>query len=110
MASTAQSNDPLHVFFFPFMSPGHLSPMIDIARLFASHGTKATILATPQKITRFQTILNRDQHTTNNNNIIDLLVLDFPYSEANLPENYENLDTLPSRNLSYNFTKAIMTL
>ncbi|XP_065616027.1 UDP-glycosyltransferase 73C3 [Quercus suber] len=100
MASTAQSNDPLHVFFFPFMSPGHLSPMIDIARLFASHGTKATILATPQKITRFQTILNRDQHTTNNNNIIDLLVLDFPYSEANLPENYENLDTLPSRNFS----------
>ncbi|KAM3737107.1 hypothetical protein ACB098_09G030500 [Castanea mollissima] len=56
------------------MSPGHLIPMIDIARLFASHGAKATILATPQNITRFQTILNRDQHTTtNNNNIIDLL-------------------------------------
>ncbi|KAM4078310.1 hypothetical protein ACB094_09G027600 [Castanea mollissima] len=94
------------------MSPGHLIPMIDIARLFASHGAKATILATPQNITRFQTILNRDQHTTtnNNNNIIDLLVLDFPYSEAKLPENCENLDTLPSRNLSYNFTKAIMML
>ncbi|KAL4605484.1 hypothetical protein ACB092_09G032500 [Castanea dentata] len=113
MASvTAQSNGPLHVFFFPFMSPGDLIPMIDIARLFASHGAKATILATPQNITRFQTILNRDQHTTttNNNNIIDLLVLDFPYSEAKLPENCENLDTLPSRNLSYNFTKAIMML
>ncbi|KAL4605486.1 hypothetical protein ACB092_09G032700 [Castanea dentata] len=114
MASvTAQSNDPLHVSFFPFMSPSHLSPMIDIARLFASHGAKATILATPQNITCFQIILNRDQHTTTNNNninIIDLLILDFPYSEANLPENCENLDTLPSQKLSYNFTKAIMML
>ncbi|KAF3441848.1 hypothetical protein FNV43_RR15763 [Rhamnella rubrinervis] len=40
----------LHIFFFPFMPPGHLIPIVDIARLIASHGIKVSIATTPHNI------------------------------------------------------------
>lgn len=99
----------LHVFFFPFMSPGHLIPMVDMARLFASHGVKSTIITTPLNLSRFRSII--DRHNCSSNYVpIDLHVLDLPFSAAGLPENCENLDSLPSRLMSYNFSKAIMML
>ncbi|KAK9290927.1 hypothetical protein L1049_009106 [Liquidambar formosana] len=87
------------------MSPGHLIPMIDMARLFAAHGVKATIITTPLNVSRFQSILDRDQ-----NSRIHLLVLDFPNAAADIPENCKNLDSLPSRSISSNFSKAVMML
>ncbi|EOY07880.1 UDP-Glycosyltransferase superfamily protein, putative [Theobroma cacao] len=90
------------------MSPGHLVPMIDMARLVATHGSKATVITTPRNISRFQTILNGDHQSGNLQ--INLLTLDFHFSAADLFETSENLDTLSSRHLSYNFSKAIMTL
>ncbi|RLN28738.1 scopoletin glucosyltransferase-like [Panicum miliaceum] len=44
------SNDeqqPLHILFFPFVAPGHLIPVADMAAIFSSHGVKCTILTTP---------------------------------------------------------------
>ncbi|KAI9153086.1 hypothetical protein LWI28_005733 [Acer negundo] len=104
MAAKAQPHDDhqLHLFFFPFMSPGHLIPMTDIARIFASHGTKATIIATPQNISRFQSIIDRDDHRQS----INILKIEFPFAAADLPPNCESLDSLPSRGLTYNFSKA----
>lgn len=37
----------LHIFFFPFMAPGHMIPMIEMAKLFASRGVKSTLITTP---------------------------------------------------------------
>ncbi|KAH7553561.1 hypothetical protein JRO89_XS12G0026900 [Xanthoceras sorbifolium] len=106
-ATTQQPHEQLHVFFFPFMSPGHLIPMTDMARIFASHGTtKATIITTPQNISRFESIIGRDD----NRQSISILKMDFPSAAANLPPNCESLDALPSRGLSYNFSKASMML
>ncbi|KAL5742959.1 hypothetical protein ACOSP7_029691 [Xanthoceras sorbifolium] len=106
-ATTQQPHEQLHVFFFPFMSPGHLIPMTDMARIFASHGTtKATIITTPQNISRFESIIGRDD----NRQSINILKMDFPSAAANLPPNCESLDALPSRGLSYNFSKASMML
>lgn len=105
MASITKSHDQLHVFFFPFMSPGHQIPMIEIASILASHGVKSTVISTPQNVSRFEATINRDDQQ-----LINLLLFDFPSAAANLPLNCENLDTIPSRNLSYNFSKAIMML
>lgn len=98
-------HEQLHVFFVPFMSPGH---QIDMARIFASRGVKATILTTPLNISRFESTINRDDY--HHHNPIKLLLLNFPSTAANLPPNCENLDAIPSRDLSYNFSKAIMML
>ncbi|KAH9671459.1 UDP-glycosyltransferase 73C3 [Citrus sinensis] len=87
------------------MSPGH---QIDMARIFASRGVKATILTTPLNISRFESTINRDDY--HHHNPIKLLLLNFPSTAANLPPNCENLDAIPSRDLSYNFSKAIMML
>ncbi|KAL5807329.1 hypothetical protein ACOSQ4_030062 [Xanthoceras sorbifolium] len=106
-ATAQQPHEQLHVFFFPFMSPGHLIPMTDMARIFASHGTtKATIITTPQNISRFESIIGPDD----NRQSINILKMDFPSAAANLPPNCESLDALPSRGLSYNFSKASMML
>ncbi|KAF9603610.1 hypothetical protein IFM89_037109 [Coptis chinensis] len=36
----------LEVIFIPFLAPGHMIPMVNIARLFATHGVNATIITT----------------------------------------------------------------
>ncbi|XP_072964428.1 UDP-glucose flavonoid 3-O-glucosyltransferase 7-like [Typha angustifolia] len=37
----------LHVFFLPFLAPGHMIPMLDIAALFAGRGVRTTVVTTP---------------------------------------------------------------
>ena len=37
----------VHIFFFPFKAHGHMIPTIDMAKVFASRGVKATIVTTP---------------------------------------------------------------
>ncbi|KAK2658104.1 hypothetical protein Ddye_011156 [Dipteronia dyeriana] len=104
MAAKAQPHNDhqLNVFFFPFMSPGNLIPMTDMARIFASHGTKATIIATSQNISRFQSIIDRDDHRQS----VNILKIDFSFAAADLSPNCESLDSPPSRGLTYNFSKA----
>ncbi|KAG6793161.1 hypothetical protein POTOM_002352 [Populus tomentosa] len=53
-------NSPPVEMFFPFVGGGHQVPMIDIARVFASHGAKATIITTPKHSLSFQTSIHRD--------------------------------------------------
>jgi abscisate beta-glucosyltransferase len=49
------------MFFFPFYGGGHQIPMIDTARVFASHGVASTILTTPSTALQFQNSITRDQ-------------------------------------------------
>lgn len=53
MGSAGVTNDgtgctghKLHIFFFPVMAPGHMIPMIDMAKLFTARGVKSTLLTT----------------------------------------------------------------
>nr|TKS08108.1 abscisate beta-glucosyltransferase-like [Populus alba] len=55
------NSPPVEMFFFPFVGGAHQVPMIDIARVFASHGAKATIITTPKHSLSFQTSIHRDQ-------------------------------------------------
>ncbi|XP_057420725.1 abscisate beta-glucosyltransferase-like [Lotus japonicus] len=49
------------MFFFPFVGGGHQIPMVDTARVFASHGVTSTILTTPSNVHHFQNSITRDQ-------------------------------------------------
>ncbi|KAK7400765.1 hypothetical protein VNO78_12071 [Psophocarpus tetragonolobus] len=57
----ATETSSIEMFFFPFVGGGHEIPMIDIARVFASHGATSTILATPSNTLHFQNSITRDQ-------------------------------------------------
>uniref|UniRef100_A0A5B6ZH07 Glycosyltransferase n=1 Tax=Davidia involucrata TaxID=16924 RepID=A0A5B6ZH07_DAVIN len=86
----------LHVFFFPLMAHGHMLPILDMAKLFASCGVRTTIITTP---------LNASVFTKTINNL-GIRVIKFPAVEAGLPEGCENADQLPSLEMIPNFFKA----
>ncbi|KAL9429457.1 hypothetical protein AB3S75_031297 [Citrus x aurantiifolia] len=97
----------LHFVLIPLMSPGHLIPMIDMARLLAEHGIKVTIVTTPLNTTRFNTTVKR---AVESGLSIQLLQLEFPSVESGLPQGCENMDKLPSRDLIKNFFHAASML
>lgn len=93
----------LHFVLIPLMSPGHLIPMIDMARLLAQHGVLATIVTTPLNAIRFNSTIQR---ASDSGLPIQLLSLRFPSTEAGLPHGCENVDKLPSRILIKNLFAA----
>ncbi|KDP25003.1 hypothetical protein JCGZ_23986 [Jatropha curcas] len=57
------NSPPVEIFFFPFVGGGHQIPMIDMARVFASHGARATIITTPKNALSFQKSIDREQNS-----------------------------------------------
>ncbi|KAL4606012.1 hypothetical protein ACB092_09G071400 [Castanea dentata] len=92
MASQSQICQ-LHFLFIPLISQSHLIPFTEMAKLFAHHGVKVTIVLTPLNAARFNTILEQAKASNLN---IEFVSLRFPGQEAGLPEGCENLDALPS--------------
>lgn len=62
----------LHIFFFPLMAPGHIIPMINLAKLFQMHGAKTTILTTPTCTSLLHDQINQSRKS---GYIINLLIL-----------------------------------
>ncbi|KAF5750444.1 UDP-glycosyltransferase 73C1-like [Tripterygium wilfordii] len=90
----------LHFALFPFMAQGHITPMIDIAKLFAEHNVMITIITTPVNAARFKPILDRAMES---GLPIQLLLLQFPCAAAGLPDGCESMDMLPSLDLGSKF-------
>ncbi|KAG2704555.1 hypothetical protein I3760_05G008400 [Carya illinoinensis] len=84
----------LHIFFFPLMAPGHMIPIIDMARLFTTQGVKATIITTPFNEPLVAKTIERTKTCSGFN--IDIKTIKFPAVEVGLPEGCENIDSLPS--------------
>ncbi|XP_042506754.1 scopoletin glucosyltransferase-like [Macadamia integrifolia] len=81
----------LHIFFFPFMAQGHLLPAKDMARLFASHGVKVTIITTPLNAPLFS---NTIDHGNQLGLDISIQLIPFPSEEAGLPPGCENVSSI----------------
>ncbi|CAL5389382.1 unnamed protein product [Camellia sinensis] len=95
--------DHLHFILIPLMSPGHLLPMIDMAKLLSHHGVTVTIVTTPLNTARFISTIPR---AVESGHRIRLLELPFPATTAGLPEGCENMDSLPSRSSIKSFFVA----
>ncbi|MED6197096.1 hypothetical protein PIB30_053536 [Stylosanthes scabra] len=89
----SSESSSLHIFFFPLMAYGHMIPMVDMAKLFASRGVKSTIVTTPVNATLISKAIRKFQ--THNNNI-HIETIEFPCSKVGLPEGCENGDLIPS--------------
>ncbi|XP_034676034.1 scopoletin glucosyltransferase-like [Vitis riparia] len=97
-------DDELHVMFLPYMAPGHMMPLVDMARLFAAHGVRITIITTTMNALRFQNAIHRDIEAGRQ---IGLEILQFPSVEAGLPEGCENLISTPTPEMSMKLFQAI---
>ncbi|CAA3017133.1 UDP-glycosyltransferase 73C6-like [Olea europaea var. sylvestris] len=97
----------LNFVLIPLMAPGHIIPMIDMAKLFAERGIIVTIVTTPLNTIRFNAVIDR---AISSGLPIRLLQLRFPCQEAGLPVGCESVDTLPSYKLTRNFFIAAKML
>ncbi|KAK7252018.1 hypothetical protein RIF29_35691 [Crotalaria pallida] len=98
-----QHNDPLHILLFPFLAHGHMIPVVDMAKLFASKGVRATIITTPINAPFIsKSIENSKSHS----NMINIQTIKFPCAEVGLPEGCENANLIPSPDYVPVFLKA----
>ncbi|KAH6820076.1 hypothetical protein C2S53_013650 [Perilla frutescens var. hirtella] len=90
------------------MAPGHIIPMINMAKLLAKHAAvTATIIVTHLHAARFSSTIDQ---AVQSGLSIRLLKIRFPTAEAGLPPGCESADTLPSPDLLPNFAAAINML
>ncbi|XP_073156007.1 UDP-glycosyltransferase 73C3-like [Henckelia pumila] len=102
-----EKTEQLSFLLIPLMAPGHVIPMIDMAKMLARHGVNVTIMLTPLNFNRFSSVVNR---AAMSGLPIRLLQIRFPSQEAGLPAGCESADTLPSYQLIQNFFVAIKLL
>ncbi|KAG5062723.1 hypothetical protein AAZX31_02G099300 [Glycine max] len=93
----------LHIFFFPFLAHGHMIPTVDMAKLFAEKGVKATIITTPLNE---PFIYNAIGKSKTNGNKIHIQTIEFPSAEAGLLDGCENTESVPSPELLNPFFMA----
>lgn len=94
----------LHICFIPMMAPGHMIPMIDIARQFARRGAKTTIVTTALNASHFSQTIERDRkHGLE----ISISLIKFPCEAAGLPVGCENLASTTTFEMSLNFFRAL---
>ncbi|KAJ9555339.1 hypothetical protein OSB04_009953 [Centaurea solstitialis] len=94
----------LHFLIIPVMCPGHLIPMMEMAKLIAQQSVTVTIVVTPRNAQRYGSVLDR---AIASGLPIRILKLRFPASsESGLPEECESMDDLPSLSLFKNFMDA----
>ncbi|KAF6155741.1 hypothetical protein GIB67_007388 [Kingdonia uniflora] len=97
----------LEMVFIPFIAPGHMIPMVDLARLIASHGVRVTIIITTHNALIFKKAIDRDIET---GNPINLHILPFPFAQVGLPEGIENLGSLTSPDQTAKVSMGAMLL
>ncbi|XP_061992157.1 UDP-glycosyltransferase 73C4-like [Rosa rugosa] len=99
----SESHDQLHFVLIPLMSPGHLLPMGDMAKVLAQHGLVVTIITTPLNAIRIKPMIDR---AIDSGLSLHLVQFSLPLAECGLPEGCENMDAVPARNLFWNFLEA----
>ncbi|TKY59055.1 Scopoletin glucosyltransferase [Spatholobus suberectus] len=93
----------LHVFFIPFLAQGHIIPTVDMAKLFAEKGVKATIITTPLNAPFITKAIGKAKTSSNT---IHVQTIELPCAEAGLPNGCENTNSITSPHLFPLFLKA----
>ncbi|XP_028782155.1 UDP-glycosyltransferase 73C4-like [Neltuma alba] len=107
---TRQNVELLHFVLIPLMAPGHLLPMVDMARLLARRNVKVTLVTTPLNAVRVKATIERENQHCSSSSPIELQLFQFPSAEAGVPEGCESVDALTSMDVKMKFFKALCKL
>ncbi|CAN4097093.1 unnamed protein product [Withania somnifera] len=83
-----------HVVFLPYCMTSHINALVQLARLFALHGLRATIITTRCNALLFQSLIDKDRLVSGRS--ICVQTLKFPSGELGLPEGIENVASVPT--------------
>lgn len=96
-----------HALFLPLLAPGHMMPMVEIARLFAANGVRVTIITTPRNALRFKHTIDRDVKSGCH---ITFEILTFPSIQVGLPEDIEDFSSAYTTDMTLKLIQAIEML
>nr|AMQ26114.1 UDP-glycosyltransferase 41 [Pueraria montana var. lobata] len=100
------ASEMLKAIFLPFISPSHLVPVVDIARIFAMHGVDVTIITTPANAAVFQSSIDRD---SSRGRSIRTHVVKFPQVPG-LPQGMESFNASTPTDMVAKISHALSTL
>ena len=83
---------PLEIFFHPFLAPGHMIPLSEIAQLFSSRGHHVTLITTSSNVKLLHKSLLHNNNNNNNNkeSSFSIHTIPFPSQQVGLPKDLEN--------------------
>ncbi|MQM06375.1 hypothetical protein Taro_039205 [Colocasia esculenta] len=96
----------LHIFFLPLLTPGHMLPVVDMAKLFAQRGVRATLVTTPGNAARIRDSLERGSAGGR----VEVLQVEFPSSLAGLPDGSDTLAASGTPEVTEKFFGALNAL
>lgn len=103
MERVASVSRPLKIYFLPFFSPGHLIPLVQLARLVAARGQHVTIITTPANAQLFDQNIDKD---TASGHHIRVHIIKFPNAHVGLPEGIEHLSAATNNETAYKIHMA----
>ncbi|GFY97345.1 hypothetical protein Acr_11g0016510 [Actinidia rufa] len=83
MEMESSASRPLEIFVIPFLSPGHMFPLCEMASLFTARGHRVTIITTPSNAAHLHKATPRGGD-------FSFHAIPFPAKEVGLPEGLEN--------------------
>ncbi|QCE08689.1 UDP-glucosyl transferase 73C [Vigna unguiculata] len=95
--------EKLKAIFLPFITPSHLVPVVDIARIFAMHGVDVTIITTPGNAAVFQSSIDRD---ASRGRSIQTHLVQLPHVPG-LPEGVETINATTSKDIASKLFEAL---
>ncbi|MQM06381.1 hypothetical protein Taro_039206 [Colocasia esculenta] len=101
------ASSTLHIFFLPLITPGHLLPLVDMAKLFAQRGVKAFLVTTPGNAARIYDSLERGGNAGDG---VQVLQIEFPSSVAGMPDGSDTFGALRNPEVTEGFFAALNAL
>ena len=82
---------PLEIFFLPFLAPGHMIPLSEIAQLFSSRGHHVTLITTSSNVKLLhKSLLHNNNNNNNKESSFSIHTIPFPSQQVGLPKDLEN--------------------
>ncbi|GJM88272.1 hypothetical protein PR202_ga04312 [Eleusine coracana subsp. coracana] len=106
--NTNDEQQPLHILFFPYIAPGHLIPIADMAALFASRGVKCTILTTPVNAAVIRSTVDQanDALDSSTDDTPAIVITTVPFPDVGLPPGMESVVGVSSEADLYKLLEA----